>query len=187
MLAELLAHDGVVEEVHLAGGLGMMALHGGIEAGTAEMARRTAQLVGASLYVVEVPPDLWWHVPSIQFDPIASNGLQRFVDHVDRVVSLHGFGRPGIESTALLGGRNRSMARRIATAMRRMVDGSVIDELEDIPTGLRGVHPRNPVNLPPGAGVQVEMTEDLRTGESATGTVRALAAAVAVELEQVAS
>jgi phage replication-related protein YjqB (UPF0714/DUF867 family) len=33
----------------------------------------------------------------------------------------------------------------------------VVDQLDDIPTDLRGVHRRNPVNLPRGGGVQLEL------------------------------
>ncbi len=39
---------------------------------------------------------------------------------------------------------------------------TVIDELDDIPTALRGVHPRNPVNLPPAKGVQLELPPRVR-------------------------
>ena len=182
MLEELLAHEGVTEEVVVDAQVGVMALHGGIESGTAAMAREIASTVGASLYVVEVPDDLWWHVPSTRFDPSASDGLGRFIDHVDRVVSLHGFGRPDVRETVLLGGANREMAGRFASTVRAHAACRVVDDLGDIPKKLRGVHPKNPVNLPPSAGVQVEMTEDLRSGGLASSLVRALSAAIIAEM-----
>ncbi len=174
MLADLLAHRGVVEESVLAGAVGFMALHGGIESGTADLARSAAGSCGASLYVVEVPDDLWWHVPSTRFDPADSPPLAHFVRHVDRVVSIHGFGRPETVQTALIGGRNRAMARRLAADMRRRLAATIIDEVEAIPRSLRGLHPRNPVNLPPSGGVQVELTEDLREGPALDQVVAAL-------------
>ncbi|MDH3500856.1 MAG: poly-gamma-glutamate hydrolase family protein, partial [Acidimicrobiia bacterium] len=164
----------VTEEVDIAGTVGFMALHGGIEAGTADLARRAAGASNSSLYVVEVPDDLWWHVPSTEFDPAASSGLDRFLTHVDRVISLHGFGRPGVERTVLLGGSNRPMATRVATVMRRHSHWQVVDDLASIPRTLRGLHPRNPVNLPAQAGVQAEMTADLREGIQADLLMQAL-------------
>lgn len=184
MLADLLAHDGVVEDVWLSGTVGFMALHGGIESGTAELARQASQRAGASLYVVEQPEDLWWHVPSTNFDPADSSGLRRFVDHVTCAVSLHGFGRPGMQETVLLGGRNREMAARMATVMRKQTATHVIDELEEMPRTLRGVHPRNPVNLPPGSGVQIELTADLREGPASELIVEAMVTSARAEMAQ---
>ncbi len=184
MLADLLAHDGVVEDVSLSGIVGFMALHGGIETGTAELARRAAQRAGASLYVVEQPEDLWWHVPSTNFDPADSHGLRRFIHHVTCAVSLHGFGRPGMQKTVLLGGRNREMAARMATVMRKHPSTRVIDDLEEMPRTLRGVHPRNPVNLPPGRGVQIELTADLREGPASEPIVEAMVTSARAEMAQ---
>jgi phage replication-related protein YjqB (UPF0714/DUF867 family) len=33
----------------------------------------------------------------------------------------------------------------------------IVDDLDAIPKELRGLHPRNPVNLPPRQGVQIEL------------------------------
>ena len=54
--AELLAHPDVVEEQVLASPVGFLALHGGLEPGTAEIAREAARRAGASCYAI-VQPD----------------------------------------------------------------------------------------------------------------------------------
>ena len=96
MLADLLAHPGVEEVCDIRGRFGLMAPHGGsLERGTDEVASAAAERAGASYYAVRQPPDLTWHVPSIEFDPAASLRLAAFLDHVDTVVTVHGFGREG--------------------------------------------------------------------------------------------
>lgn len=179
MLAELLAEPGV-REIHVPGsGVGLMALHGGLEQGTWEIARDVASATGASLYAVVQPPDLRWHVPSIRFDPDHSEPLQRYLRSVDVAVSLHGFGRRGIRSTALLGGRNRALAVELAGALEARHRLRVVHAPEEIPSRLRGLHPRNPVNLPPRGGVQIELTADLRIGATRNRIAAALARALA--------
>jgi phage replication-related protein YjqB (UPF0714/DUF867 family) len=138
-----------------------MALHGGLEAGTFEIAQEVAHATGASLYAVIQPHDLRWHVPSILFDPAASPSLRRFLAHARFAISLHGFGRQGVKATALLGGCNRAAAARLATGLGRHGFAAVSDYAA-MPSGLRGLHRRNPVNLPERGGVQVELTPDLR-------------------------
>ena len=39
---------------------------------------------------------------------------------------------------------------------------NIVTEIEDIPKDLRGLHSRNPVNLPPGTGVQIELPPRVR-------------------------
>lgn len=161
VLKELLQTSGVNEVFEPGSRLGIMALHGGLEAGTFEIARDVAAATGAGLYAVVQPEDLRWHVPSIRFDPTHSRKLRRFLDSTALAVSLHGFGRDAMEATALLGGRDRSLAASLAEAIRgRGFD--VVSERSRIPKKLRGVHPRNPVNLPPLGGIQIELTPDLR-------------------------
>lgn len=164
MLAGLLATPGV-REIHVCGSrLGLMALHGGLEHGTWEIARDVASATGASLYAVVQPPDLRWHVPSIRFDPVHSDTLRAYLSSVDVVVSVHGFGRRGMRSTALLGGRNRPLAVRLAAELDGRNRLRAVHRPDEIPSKLRGMHPKNPVNLPPRCGVQVELTADLRLG-----------------------
>lgn len=182
MLDELLADPGVEEHVELAGRFGIMALHGGIEAGTFEIGRAVAAAAGASFYAILMPADVWWHVPSTKFDPRHSPGLTRFLTHVDAVASLHGFGRPGFERTLLLGGQNRPLAGRFGDALRSVRRLAVVDDLTSIPKNLRGVHAANPVNLPSRRGVQIEMSSDVRTGGVADAITTALTGAVSTEM-----
>src|SRR4051812_40841374 len=109
-----------------------MAIHGGsLERGTAEVARRAAARTGASLYAVEQPDGLQWHVPSHLYDPAASPSLFAFLNHVDAVVSVHGYGRDGFWTTVLVGGADRQFARTAARRMRPHLDGfEVIDDVD---------------------------------------------------------
>src|SRR4051794_12311952 len=56
--ADLLAHPDVVEEQVLASSVGFLALHGGLEPGTAEIAGEAACRSGASCYAIVQPDDL---------------------------------------------------------------------------------------------------------------------------------
>ena len=190
MLGELLDHPGVEEECVLRSRFGLLAFHGGsLERGTDAIAVAAADRAGASLYVVRQPPDLRWHVPSIAFDPAASPKLAAFVDHVEVAIAVHGYGRTGMWTTLLLGGRNRPLAARLGTELRaRLGDGfTVTDALAEIPERLRGLHPRNPVNLPRGQGVQLELPPRVRSGTGAPTYRRTYEAAVVDALAEVAS
>lgn len=162
MFEELIATDGVREVVELRSRTVVMALHGGIERATYPLAGAIADAAGASLYAVVQPPEIFWHVPSIAYDPASSDGLRTVVEHADLAISLHGFGRRGLEDAALLGGSNRRMARRLARRMRQL-GVRAIDRVEEIPRGLRGLHRANPVNLPRHGGVQIELGGGLRS------------------------
>jgi phage replication-related protein YjqB (UPF0714/DUF867 family) len=170
VLAELLTHPGVEEVCELRGRFGLLAPHGGnLEQGTDVVASRAADRAGASLYLVRQPPDLYWHVPSVAFDPEASPALAAFMGHVDVVVAVHGYGRVDMWTTLLLGGRNRALAARLGASLRASLgDGfTVTDDLEAIPPELRGLHPRNPVNLPRDRGAQLELPPRVRSGTGA--------------------
>lgn len=162
--ADLLAHPGVSEEMTLGSRVGVMAYHGGnLEVGTDLIADAVAERIGASRYVVRQPDDLRWHIPSRHFRPEHSEHLASFLDHVDHVVTLHGYGRRTMFTTVLLGGRNRALARHVADHLRSALPGyEVIDELEDIPVELRGLHGSNPVNRPRLDGVQIELPPRVR-------------------------
>jgi phage replication-related protein YjqB (UPF0714/DUF867 family) len=167
VLAALLATPGVEEVCRLHGRFGFMALHGGnLERGTDLIARAAAERVGASVYAVLQPPDLRWHVPSVAYDPERSPALAAFLAHVETVVTVHGYGREGLWATLLVGGRNRPLAARLGGALRTALgDGfTVLDDLTSIPRPLRGLHPRNPVNLTVGGGAQLELPPRVRTG-----------------------
>lgn len=170
MLAELIEHRGVEEVCELRSRFGFVAIHGGsLERGTDVVAAAAAERAGASLYAVRQPDDLNWHVPSTEFVPSASAALGAFVDHVDSVVSIHGYGRVGMWTTLLVGGGNRPLAGRLALALRSALGEAftVVDDLGAIPRPLRGVHPRNPVNLPRHGGAQLELPPRVRPGTGA--------------------
>ncbi len=161
-----MAHPGVVEVCELRSSFGLLAFHGGnLERQTDVIASRVAARAGASLYAVLQPSDLRWHIPSIAVQPSSSVLLARFLAHVDVAIAVHGYGRDGFWTTLLLGGSNRTLAHHVGQALRRTIgphDYTVIDELPDIPESLRGVHPRNPVNLPAAQGVQLELPPRIR-------------------------
>jgi phage replication-related protein YjqB (UPF0714/DUF867 family) len=190
MLGDLLDHPGVEEQCELRSRFGLLAFHGGsLERGTDAIAVAAADRAGASLYVVRQPPDLRWHVPSIAFDPADSPALASFVDHVETAVAIHGYGRDGMWTTLLLGGRNRPLAARLGAALRGRLGEqfTMVDDLAAIPERLRGLHPRNPVNLPVGEGVQLELPPRVRSGTGAPTYRPAYEAAVVAALAEVAA
>ncbi len=177
MLAELIATEGVVE-IHRPGlPVGVMAIHGGLEEGTDIVAGAVAAATGATIYAVVQPETLWWHVPSTLFDPGQSPALLSFLGQVDAALSLHGYGEPGLEDTALLGGSNRALAMLVSRELAAHGISSLTD-LEAIPKRLRGVHPDNPVNRPPRGGVQIELPMSLRRGSARGRVVDALVSSV---------
>jgi phage replication-related protein YjqB (UPF0714/DUF867 family) len=161
---ELLRQPGVVERCDLRSRFGVMAFHGGsLEQVTDVIAEQVADSSGASLYAVVQPPDLRWHIPSKLVDPAASTALTGFVDHVDTAIALHGYGRTGLFTTLLVGGRNRELAAHVRSVLARHLDGyTVVDDLDAIPTELRGLHPDNPVNRVRECGVQLELPPRVR-------------------------
>jgi phage replication-related protein YjqB (UPF0714/DUF867 family) len=166
VFAELLAHEGVEELCELRSSFGFMAFHGGnLEHGTDQVALAAASRAGASVYAVLQPPGLRWHVPSTAFRPAESERLAAFIDHVDVVLAVHGYGAEGFWTTLLLGGRNRVLATHVGAALRAELAPhgyDVIDDLDAVPSRLRGVHRDNPVNLPRGGGVQLELPPRVR-------------------------
>ena len=151
--ADLLALPGVVEECELRSAFGFMAYHGGgLEEMTDVIAREAAARAGASYYGVVHPGEWELHLPSTRVTPEESPLLAGFLDHVDVVVTVHGFGRRPLLTSVLLGGRNRSLAGHVAGHLRRALPAyDVVDDLE-----------RNPVNLPRRAGVQIELPPRVR-------------------------
>jgi phage replication-related protein YjqB (UPF0714/DUF867 family) len=181
MLSDLIASPGVREELVLRGPTGVMALHGGLEAGTAEAARLAAGRAGASLYVVEQPGDFRWHVPSTKYDPRQSRRLRAFLDHVRVAVSIHGFGRRGMQANVLVGGRNERLRSRLGASIARATGSEVLSDPAAIPSALRGTHPRNPVNLPEFGGAQVELSPQARSEREIGVIADAIAVVLAAE------
>jgi phage replication-related protein YjqB (UPF0714/DUF867 family) len=163
MFGDLLCQPGVAEQMVLRSRVGFLALHGGLEPGTSELAAEAASRAGSSLYAVCQPDDLKWHVPAHLVDPSRVPRLAEFLEHVDVVFSIHGYWRDDLRMALLLGGANRSLARRLAAVVRpALPDYEVVDDIDVIPLGLRGVNPQNPVNLPRRGGVQLELPHPVR-------------------------
>lgn len=162
--ATVLRTPGVEEECELRGPIGFMAYHGGhLEWMTDVIARRAADASGASLYSVIQPKGMREHFPSTTVDPSHSEALTTFLGHVDIVVTVHGFGRRGMFGSLLLGGQNRPFAAHVGTTLRRHLPAyDIVTDVESIPEKLRGMHDRNPVNVPPQAGVQIELPPRVR-------------------------
>lgn len=161
-LSELLADPGIAEELTLRSRFGFMAFHGGgLEQMTDVIAERAADAADASLYVVRHPDHYPHHLSSARYDPAESERLAEFLDHVDVVVSLHGYGRIGRSTQLLAGGRNRRLAEHLAHHVT--VPGyQVVTYIDSIPRELRGLHPDNPVNRVRGGGTQLELTPRVR-------------------------
>lgn len=171
MFRDVRAHPDVEEVLTLRGDheerenrMGFMAYHGGgLEEMTEIIAQQAAERCGASYYGLHQPKGMERHFPSITVDPEESVALRTFFDHVHYVITIHGYGRRGLYSTLLLGGGHRPLAEHIGSHLRRRLPAyTIVTELEAIPTELRGLHPRNPVNLPPGGGVQIELPPRVR-------------------------
>jgi phage replication-related protein YjqB (UPF0714/DUF867 family) len=164
MFAELLAHPGVREVHERRGRFGFMAYHGGsLEVATDVIASQAAERSGASYYGVLQPPDLQWHIPSTKVRPEESGELAAFLEHVDVVVTVHGYGRQNFFTSLLLGGRNRELAAVLGAHLRQRLPAyEILTDVEAIPTELRGQHHANPVNLPLRAGVQLELPPRVR-------------------------
>lgn len=163
-LTELLAVPGVTETVTRRSTFGFMAIHGGqLEAVTDTIAARAAVRAGASYYGVVHPAGYRAHLASIRYRSAESDALAAFLGHVDVVVSMHGFGRRDRWTTLLLGGSNRVLAAHLGAELgRHLPDYDAVTDLDAIPRELRGLHPANPVNIPAGGGVQVELPPRVR-------------------------
>jgi phage replication-related protein YjqB (UPF0714/DUF867 family) len=161
-LSDLLRQPGVIEESRPRSRFGFLAIHGGgLEQMTDEIAERAADAADASLYVVRHPDRYPHHLPSARYHPNESAHLAGFLDRVDVVVSVHGYGRIGRSAQILAGGRNRDLAVHLA----RHVDlpgYQLVTDLDAIPPELRGMHPDNPVNRASGGGVQLELSPRVR-------------------------
>ena len=163
--AELLATPGVQELCILRSSrIGFMAYHGGsLEEQTDVIASLAAERSGASYYAVLQPEDVQVHIPSHTVGRSPSQQLKTFIDHIDIVITIHGFGRRDQFTALLLGGRNRELADHVATHLRpRLPEYEIVTELDRIPQDLRGLHHDNPVNMPTQQGVQIELPPRIR-------------------------
>ncbi len=161
---DLLRLPGVEEEVQLRGKFGFCAFHGGnLERRTEHIGREAAIRANASFYAVVQPSGTRRHIPSKLVSPEQSAKLRSFINHCEVVVSLHGYGIRGRWIDLLIGGGNRNLARHVSHHLQQAIPAyRCIDDLAAIPPHLRGVHPNNPVNLPEGGGVQIELPPRVR-------------------------
>lgn len=171
MLDELLARSDVDEEIELRSRFGFMAYHGGtLEKTTDPIAREAAELANASYYGVVQIQDEPIHIASADVTPDHSETLSEFLDHVDVVITIHGYGREHLFHSVLLGGRNRALAHHIAAHSRFALPRFTFEHnLRQIPIELAGQHPLNPVNRPASAGVQVELPPTIRWNHAEWG------------------
>ena len=163
--AELLAQPDVTEEVELRGDFGFIAFHGGpVERVTTMVARLAADYAGASFYTLHQPAERPLHIPSTRVDPAQSPKLASVYDRVERVCTVHGYGRDTRKQHVLVGGVDRELAEHFGGFLRNSLPEQfpVITDIDEIPRELRGVHPKNPVNLARCGGVQVELPPLLR-------------------------
>ena len=163
-LSHLLTMDGVAEHSTLRSTFGFMAFHGGaLEEMTDIVASRAAERAGASYYGIQLPDNLEWHIPSHKVTSDQSPVLNDFLNHVNIVITVHGFGRAGFFTSLLLGGRNRRLAAHLSESLQRHLPAyRILDDLDDIPQNLRGLHQDNPVNAVEHAGVQLELPPRVR-------------------------
>ncbi|MFF7970369.1 poly-gamma-glutamate hydrolase family protein [Streptomyces sp. NPDC007905] len=164
--SERVVIEGVEFAVSLTTGsdVGLLALHGGTEGGTAELAGEVAAGTGATALVFTQPAGDPVHIPSHRMSVPHCAALREFLASVTVVVSLHGHLRPETPRAIFLGGTNREAARTLRHSLTLLApDFEAVTEWESIPAGLRGLHPRNPVNLAPAGGVQVELPLTART------------------------
>lgn len=162
---DLLSQPGVREDVEIRGTFGFLAFHGGpVERVTSLIARRAAERAGATYYSIDQPAERPLHIPSTRFRPDESPAFAEVIDHVDVVCTVHGYGREMDKQHLLLGGQNRALATAMGDELRARLPERflVVTDLEEIPKELRGVHRNNPVNLPPGKGVQLELPPGVR-------------------------
>jgi phage replication-related protein YjqB (UPF0714/DUF867 family) len=162
--ADLLTTPGVEERCELNSTFGIMAFHGGnLERVTAEIAGVVAERTGASLYTVTQAYPLREHISSSKVLRSESENLDKFFNHVDTVIALHGYGRQGLWTSMLLGGNNRVLAAQLGANLRKELPGfNAVDNIDDIPNDLRGLHAENPVNVPRNGGVQLELPPRVR-------------------------
>ena len=164
MGTSLLETSDAYEELEIRSEIGLMAYHGGtLEKATDAIARETAELCGASYYGLIQTNDDPLHFPSTKLFDYGSENLNVFFQHVRVVITIHGYGREHLFHSVLLGGRNRALASHLASFLKMALpDYSFENDLEQIPKELRGLHPKNPVNIPALTGVQVELPPTLR-------------------------
>ena len=155
MISKLLDREDVVEELELHGG--------SLEKATDVIAREAAERSNSSYYGLIQSHEDPIHFASTQLLEEKSEPLELFLNHIQVVTTIHGYGREHLFYSVLLGGRNRQLAEHFAPILREALPSYKFEtELENIPKELRGQHLKNPVNYPPRQGVQLELPPTLR-------------------------
>ena len=164
MISKLLDREDVVEELELRSSFGFMAYHGGsLEKATDVIAREAAERSNSSYYGLIQSHEDPIHFASTQLLEEKSEPLELFLNHIQVVTTIHGYGREHLFYSVLLGGRNRQLAEHFAPILREALPSYKFEtELENIPKELRGQHLKNPVNYPPRQGGQLELPPTLR-------------------------
>lgn len=171
-LRDFLDRPEITEVCELRSRFGVMAYHGGnLERTTDAVAGEVARRTNASFYAVLQDVPHRHHLPSTAFDPGDSDKLGAFMEHVDIVITIHGYGRRTLLRHLLLGGRNRALAGHVAEHLRERLPPRyrVLDDLAAIPKELRGQHAKNPVNQTRSGGVQIELPPSIRWNWSEWG------------------
>lgn len=164
-LSALLSEPGIFEEIEIRSSFGICAIHGGgLERATEAVAREVAQKTNSSYYALIQPEGSRLHLSSKNFNPAESSKLNKFLQKIDTIISVHGYGKDDDFWAVLLGGSNRKLACHLAGSLREVLpeEYRVVDQIDQIPHPLRGVHPLNPVNYPINGGVQIEIPPGLR-------------------------
>ncbi|WP_282701772.1 poly-gamma-glutamate hydrolase family protein [Streptomyces sp. CC219B] len=155
---------GFVARLTPGGRVGLLALHASNEGGTGELAEEVAGRCGATSLVFTQPGPRPVHITSARMAAEHCALLTDFLAHVRVTVSLHGHMRSTAPAAIFVGGGNRSAARLLASGLRVLhPEFQLVTDLAKIPAALRGLHPRNPVNMTRDAGVQLELPPAART------------------------
>ena len=166
VLARLLSHPGVREDLVLRSRFGFLAFHGGSLERATDVDRHGRGRAGRR---VLLRPSSSRRSSAGTSPPTASTRpcsepLAAFLDHVDVAIAVHGFGRAGLLHDPPAGrpqpGPGRP-PRRACCGAGSPTTGS-LDDLDDVPVDLRGLHADNPVNRPRQAGVQLELPPRVR-------------------------
>ena len=91
---ELLSSPEITEEIEIRSSFGVCALHGGgLERATEAVALDVAENTDSSYYAVIQPEGSRIHLSSKYFDPNQSFKLGQFLEKIDTLVSIHGYGK----------------------------------------------------------------------------------------------
>ena len=119
MITKLLEREDVSEELELRSTFGFMAYHGGsLEKATDVIAREAAERSNSSYYGLIQSHEDPIHFASTQLLEEKSKSLKLFLDHIQIVVTIHGYGREHLFYSVLLGGWNRQSANHFAPILR---------------------------------------------------------------------